>query len=73
MVRPVSKLESVEAEIRSLPREQLEQLQDWLSQYLEDQAELSPQFVESIARGKADLQAGRVHTHSVSHGASYRA
>ena len=56
----MSKLESIEAEIRSLPREKAEELQDWLSEYLEDQAELNPAFIESIERGKADLKAGRV-------------
>ncbi len=56
----MSKLEVIEAEIRSLPRHEAEELQDWLSQYLEDRAELNPSFVESIKRGKADLKAGRV-------------
>lgn len=56
----MSKLEAIETEIRGLPREQAEELQDWLSEYLEDRAELSPAFVESIERGRADLRAGRV-------------
>jgi hypothetical protein len=55
----MSKLEAIEAEIRALPRDKAEQLQDWLSAYLEDQAELNPEFVESIERGKADIKAGR--------------
>ena len=55
----MSKLEAIEAEIRSLPRSEAERLQDWLSD-LEDQAELNPEFVKSIERGKADLKAGRV-------------
>lgn len=56
----MSKLEVVEAEIRSWPREEAERLQDWLSEYLEDRAELNPAFVESIERGNADLAARRV-------------
>ena len=56
----MSKLEAIEAEIRALPREKAEELQDWLSEYLEDHAELNPKFLESIERGKADLKAGRV-------------
>ena len=56
----MSKLEAIEAEIRALPREKAEELQDWLSEYLEDQAELNADFVKSIERGKADLKAGRV-------------
>jgi hypothetical protein len=56
----MSKLETIEAQIRELPRDAAEELQDWLSDYLEDRAELNPAFVESIERGKADLEAGRV-------------
>ena len=55
----MSKLETIVAEIRELPRDEAENLQDWLSEYLEDQAELNPAFIESIERGKADLKAGR--------------
>jgi hypothetical protein len=36
------------------------QLQDWLANYLEDEAELTPEFVASIERGQADLREGRV-------------
>jgi hypothetical protein len=64
----MSKLDTIEAEIRALPREKAEELQDWLSEYLEDRAELNPNFVESIERGKADLAAGRlrIEKHSIS-------
>lgn len=50
----------IEAEIRSLPRQQAEQLQDWLAEYLEDQAELNPEFFKSVERGNVDLEEGRV-------------
>jgi hypothetical protein len=33
---------------------------EWLEQCLEDQRELSPEFVACIERGKADIAAGRV-------------
>lgn len=56
----MSKLEAIEAEILSLPKKEVEELQDWLSEYIEDRAELNPEFVESIEREKADLKAGRV-------------
>ena len=56
----MSKLEAIETEIRVLPRQQAFELQDWLADYLEDQAELNPDFVASIERGKADLREGRV-------------
>jgi len=56
----MSKLEVIEAEVQSLPREQARELQDWLADYLEDNAELNPEFIASIERGKEDLRAGRV-------------
>jgi hypothetical protein len=55
----MSKLEAIEADIRALPVEQAKQLQDWLSDYLEERAELNPKFVESIERGKVDLKSGQ--------------
>ena len=56
----MSKLEAIEAEVRELPLEQALQLQNWLADYLEDTAELNPDFVASIERGNADLRDGRV-------------
>ena len=59
----MSKLEAIEAEVRKLPPEQALHLQDWLADYLEDQADLNPEFVASIERGQADLGEGRVRVH----------
>ena len=56
----MSRLEAIETEVRKLAREQALQLQDWLADYLEDRAELNPEFLASIERGKADLREGRV-------------
>lgn len=56
----MSKLKAIETEIRVLPRQQAFELLDWLAGYLEDQAELNPDFAASIDRGKADLREGRV-------------
>jgi len=56
----MSKLETIEAEVRKLPPEQALQLQDWLASYLEDEAELNEEFAASIERGQADLREGRV-------------
>ena len=50
----------IEREIRALPRSEVLELQDWLSDYLEDQASLRTEFVASIERGKADLREQRV-------------
>ncbi len=59
----MSKLEAIEAEVRKLPLEQAAKLQDWLADYLEDLAELNPEFVASIERGNADIREGRVRVH----------
>ena len=59
----MSKLEAIEAEVRKLPLEQAVELQDWLADYLEDSADLNPEFVASIERGNADLREGRVRVH----------
>jgi hypothetical protein len=56
----MSKLEVIETAVRALPRDQARELQDWLAEYLEDDAELKPEFVASIERGKTDLRASRV-------------
>jgi len=56
----MSQLEFIESEVRKLTNEQAIQLQDWLAAYLEDQAELNPEFIASIERGQADLREGRV-------------
>jgi hypothetical protein len=56
----MSHLEILEAEVRKLPREEALRLQDWLADFLEDQAALTPEFIASIERGQSDLRAGQV-------------
>ena len=55
----MSTVAEIEAAISRLPLQQAEEVNEWLEQWLEDQRELSPEFVASIERGKADLAAGR--------------
>ena len=54
----MSKLEAIKREVLRLPKDQARQLQDWLAEYLEEQAKLRPEFVASIERGQADLREG---------------
>jgi hypothetical protein len=56
----MSTVAEIEAAIARLPLQQAEEVSEWLEQWLEDQREMSPEFVASIERGKADLAAGRV-------------
>ena len=58
----MSTVHEIEAAVQKLPVEQARELQDWLADYLEDDAELNPEFVASIERGQADLREGRVRT-----------
>jgi hypothetical protein len=59
----MSTVHEIEAAVLKLPVEQVRELQDWLADYLEDDAELNPEYVASIERGQADLREGRVRTH----------
>lgn len=56
----MSTLESIESQILALPKKEAEQLQDWLADYLEDEAELSEAFVASIERGQDHLKDNHV-------------
>jgi len=58
----MSTVQEIEAAVQKLPVDQAFELQDWLSDYLEDDAELNPEFVASIERGQADVREGRVRT-----------
>jgi predicted transcriptional regulator len=53
----------IEQAIRTLPRTDIEQLRNWIENYLEDQLELSEEFQARIEKGKRDLAEGRVRTH----------
>lgn len=55
----MSTVQEIEVAVQKLPVEKALELQDWLADYLEDAEELSPEFVASIERGKADLRENR--------------
>ena len=52
----------IEQAIRMLPRTNIEQLRNWIEDYLEDQLELSEAFEAKIENGKRDIAEGRVRT-----------
>ena len=56
----MSTVAEIEAAISQLPLEQAAKVSEWLELWLEDQRELSHEFIASIERGKADIAAGRV-------------
>ena len=51
----MSTVAEIEAAISRLTLQEAAEVSEWL----EDQRELSPEFVASIERGKADISAGR--------------
>jgi len=56
----MSTVAEIEACISRLPLQQATEVSEWLEPCLEDQRELSREFVASIELGKADIAAGRV-------------
>jgi len=59
----MSMVQEIEKAVQKLPVEKALELQDWLADYLEDAAELNPEFVASIELGKADIQESRTRVH----------
>ena len=50
----------LEQAIRGLPRREVEELREWIEDYLEDQLEFTNEFDASIERGKKDIAEGNV-------------
>jgi hypothetical protein len=55
-----SDVQEIEQAIRSLPRPEVEQLREWIENFLEDQLELTDEFKASIERGKRDIAEGNI-------------
>ncbi len=58
----MSTVAEIESAIARLPLREAEEVREWLEQWLEDRREMTPEFLAAIARGKADLTAGRTRT-----------
>ena len=50
----------IEQAIRTLPRRDIEQLRQWIEDFLEDELDLTDEFKVSIERGKQDIAEGNV-------------
>jgi hypothetical protein len=46
--------------ICALPRRDVEELREWIEDYLEDQLEFTDEFAASVERGKKDIAEGNV-------------
>lgn len=55
-----SDVQEIEQAIRTLPRRQVEQLREWIEDFLEDQFDITDDFAASIERGKKDVAEGNV-------------
>jgi hypothetical protein len=55
----MSTVVEIESALSRLPLKEAEAVRDWLEQWIEDQQEMTPEFLASIERGKADLAEGR--------------
>lgn len=55
----MSTVAEIEDAIARLSPQEAEEVREWLEQWLEDQREMTPEFLASIERGKADLAEGR--------------
>jgi hypothetical protein len=55
----VSTVQEIESAICKLLRTEIEALQSWIQDYLEDEKELTGEFQASTERGKRDIAEGR--------------
>lgn len=62
----MSTLELIESKVSELSVSEILELQDWINNYLEDHAALSPEFLASIDKGLSDLDQGRTRTSNAS-------
>jgi hypothetical protein len=53
-------VQEIEQAIRTLPRREVEQLREWIENFLEGQCEFTDEFTASIDRGKKDIAEGNV-------------
>ena len=60
----MSTIAEIESAISQLSVKEAEEVREWLEQWIEDQREMTPAFLPSIERGKADLAAGRTRVGS---------
>ena len=51
----MSQVETIEQTIRTLPMEQVRELQEWLQDYLEDLEEMRPEFVARLDSAQQQL------------------
>ncbi len=56
-------IQEIEKAIQGLSRPEVEELQSWIQDYLEDERAMTDEFKASLERGRQDIAAGRVRVH----------
>ena len=55
-------VEEIRAAVLQLPREQIEEISDWLRDYLEDQLELTDEVKAKLEQSRREIAAGQFKT-----------
>jgi hypothetical protein len=58
----VSTVKEIQAAIPSLSRQEVEQIRQWIDDYLEDRLELSDEVKNKLDQSRAEIAAGRYTT-----------
>jgi len=58
----MSTVKEIQTAIPNLPREEVEQIRQWIDDYLEDQLELSDEVEAKLDQSRAEITAGRYTT-----------
>ncbi len=56
----MSTVQEIESAIETLDREKLQELIEWIENYVEDQMEFTDEFRASLERARQDIAEGRV-------------
>ncbi len=55
----MSTVQEIESAIQALPRQEIEVLQDWIANFLEDELEFTDEFKAKIQRAEQEMSAGK--------------
>ena len=58
----MSTVKEIQTAIPNLPREEVEQIHQWIDDYVEDQLELSDEVKAKLDQSRAEIAAGRYTT-----------
>jgi hypothetical protein len=59
----MSSVREIQAAIPKLSREEIEQIREWIDDYLEDQLELTDEVKAKLDQSRAEIAAGKYTTH----------